>query len=113
MPIIKSAQKRARQTIVKRKRNEKTKRSLRDEIKLLEKTIESGKKTDADKQLSKVYSAIDTSVKKNLIHKNKAARRKSQFNNKVRSMATAKHIPAAKATKPAKAAKPAKKTAKK
>jgi small subunit ribosomal protein S20 len=92
MPIIKSAQKRAKQTIVKRKRNEKTKRSLRDEVKLLEKAIDSGKKAEATKQLSKVYSAIDTSVKKNLIHKNKAARRKSQFNNKVRNITTSKTV---------------------
>ena len=108
MPIIKSAKKRVRQNAVKKVRNEKFKRSLREEIKTLDKAIADGKKAEAAKQLPKVYSAIDTALKKNLIHKNKAARKKSQLNSRVKALVGAKSTvakPSAKAT----AKKPAKK----
>ena len=77
MPIIKSAKKRVRVASKASKRNAKTKRNLRTAVKSLHTAIKGGSK-DTQKHLKKVQSAIDTAAKKNVIHKNKAARKKSQ-----------------------------------
>lgn len=70
MPIIKSAIKRAKQTIVRRDRNVATKRALKDAVKAF-----NAKPTAAT--LSDAQSAIDTAVKKNVLNKNTASRRKA------------------------------------
>lgn len=103
MPIIKSAKKRAKQTAVRSARNLATKRTMRAEIKALDSAIAAGKASAISEQFKKAQSAIDTAVKKNVIHKNKAARKKAQLNARVKAVAPAK--PAA-AKKPA-AKKPA------
>lgn len=72
MPIIKSAIKRAKQTIKRRERNVATKRDIKDATKaFITKPSAAG--------LSAAQSEIDTAVKKGLIKKNTAARRKSQL----------------------------------
>lgn len=70
MPIIKSAIKRAKQTVARRDRNVATKRALKDATKAF------NAKPSA-KTLSAAHSAIDTAVKKNVLNKNTAARRKA------------------------------------
>lgn len=77
MPIIKSAKKRVKQAKKAAILNSKTKRNLKDSIKTLQKSISGGKKSN--KAVSSVQSAIDTAVKKGVIHKNKAARAKSRL----------------------------------
>lgn len=72
MPIIKSAIKRMRQTAKRRARNVTTKRNLKGAVKAFL------AKPDA-KNLSAAQSEIDTMVKKNLLPKNTAARRKAQL----------------------------------
>ncbi len=72
MPIIKSAIKRMRQTTKRRARNVTTKRNLKGAVKaFLAKPDASG--------LSLAQSELDTMVKKNLLPKNTAARRKAQL----------------------------------
>lgn len=72
MPIIKSAVKRAKQTIKRRERNVGIKRDIKDAVKtFLTKPSAKG--------LSAAQSEIDTAVKKGLIKKNTAARRKAQL----------------------------------
>lgn len=126
MPIIKSAVKRMKQDAKRRARNISLKRDIKSASKaFLAKPTAEG--------LSKVQSAIDTAVKKNLLKKNTAARKKAQLSKVakdagVKLNAKAKAAPKKSATKkpatksaakkaPAKkpAAKktPAKKTAKK
>jgi ribosomal protein S20 len=101
MPIIKSAQKRVRVAKKAAVRNAKTKRHLKDAIKSLQSALKTGKKS-VDKELAEAQSAIDTAVKKNVIHKNKAARKKA---------ALVRAAKAAGASAPKKAAKtPAKST---
>lgn len=72
VPIIKSAIKRMRQTTKRRARNVTTKRNLKDAVKAFL------AKPDA-KSLSAAQSELDTMVKKNLLPKNTAARRKAQL----------------------------------
>lgn len=72
MPIIKSAIKRMHQTIKRRARNLTSKRDLRSALKAFttQKAAES---------LSVAHSELDKAVKKNLMSKNTAARKKSQL----------------------------------
>ena len=72
MPIIKSAIKRMKQTAKRRDRNVGIKRDIKTAVKaFMAKPTSEG--------LSQAQSEIDTAVKKNLIKKNTASRRKSQL----------------------------------
>ena len=77
MPIIKSAKKRVKVAKKATVRNSKTKRSLKTAVKAFHASLKSGKKSGDT--LSKAQSEIDKATKKNVIHKNKAARKKSQL----------------------------------
>jgi len=70
MPIIKSAQKQARADIRKREKNLKIKSSVKKAVKNFERSPEF-------KRLQEAQSEIDKAVKKGLMKKNTAARRKS------------------------------------
>lgn len=75
MPNIKSAKKKMRQDVKKTAQNDVYKKSVKDITKTLSKTT-AGKK--AVEIVKKAYSLIDKAAKKNIIHKNKAARLKSK-----------------------------------
>lgn len=70
MPIIKSAIKRAKQTLKRRERNIGIKRDIKSAVKAF--MAEPSAAT-----LAAAHSELDTAVKKNLLKKNTAARRKS------------------------------------
>jgi small subunit ribosomal protein S20 len=119
MPIIKSAKKRVRVASKAATRNSKTKRSLRASLKLFA-------KTPSAKSHNSVASNIDKSLKKGVIHKNKAARLKRQAAKRAKAAGvkpgkavktTAKPAPAKKSavkeTAPAKKPAPKKTAAKK
>lgn len=72
MPIIKSAIKRAKQAVVRRERNIATKKEVKQATKAFH--AKPTTKTLADAQ-----SAIDTAIKKNVINKHTAGRRKSSL----------------------------------
>jgi small subunit ribosomal protein S20 len=76
MPIIQSAKKKLRQDIKRTAQNSRTKRNLKE-------TVKTAKKNPDTKTISEAYSEIDTAVKKKVIHKNKAARLKSQLVKRV------------------------------
>lgn len=108
MPIIKSAIKRAKQTVVRRERNVATKKSLKEAVKAFN-------ANPSATTLSAAQSAIDTAVKKNVLNKNTAARRKALLAKTakeagVKLTATKKAAPKA-AAKPAAAKKAAAKPA--
>lgn len=90
MPIIKSAAKRVKQASKRQVRNALTKRNLRDSTKALEAGVVTKGKKNLDELLANVYGAYDTAVKKNLMHKNKAARKKSHYSTLVKSTSTSK-----------------------
>jgi ribosomal protein S20 len=97
MPIIKSAIKRAKQSLVRRSRNLQVKRAIKQDVTELHTALAEG--GDVQAKLSAAYSEIDRAVKKKTLHKNTAARKKSQ-------LATAVAKSAAKANEPAAEKKP-------
>lgn len=112
MPIIKSAKKRVRRAETQAIANTKTKRSMREKIKAFYADIEA--KKDSTKSQAAAYSAIDTAVKKNVISKHRASRKKSQLNSASKAAGTTKAGTKKKATpaakKPASKKAPTKKT---
>ena len=78
MPIIKSAIKRAKQTVVRRERNVATKRALKDATKAFV-------ATPSAKTFSVAQGAIDTAVKKNILTKNTASRRKALLSRQAKA----------------------------
>jgi small subunit ribosomal protein S20 len=87
MPNTKSAKKALKVSEKKRSRNRRYNELTKESVKALEALLASDKK-DAKKiieALSAVYSRIDTLEKKNILHINTAARRKSMFAKLVKS----------------------------
>jgi small subunit ribosomal protein S20 len=79
MPNTKSAIKAARQNLSHRKINLLQLDKVRKAIKAVRKSATAGKADDASKALSQAFAALDKAAKKNIIHKNTAARRKSRL----------------------------------
>lgn len=98
MPIIKSAIKRAKQTIKRRERNVGIKRDIKTAVKAF-----AAKPSAAT--LSAAHGELDTAAKKGLLKKSTVARRKSQL-SKAAKVAGVK-LDSAKAKKAAPAAKKA------
>lgn len=90
MPIIKSAIKRVKQDAKRRERNRVVKDELKSRIKALNKVVTNGDSKKVEKALNDVYSQIDKAVKKNLLHKHTAARKKSQLAKTIASLAPPK-----------------------
>lgn len=76
MPEHKSCKKRLHSDAKKRNNNKYVKKTIKTSIKKF-KNIKS--KEEMQKMLPHVYSLIDKAVKKGVIHKNNAARRKSRL----------------------------------
>lgn len=93
MPIIASAKKRVRVAARATARNRQTKRIMRNAIKAFEAAVASGDAKKITSAQAEAQSALDTAVKKNIIHKNKAARKKAALaqvarNNSAKKPAT-------------------------
>ena len=87
MPNTKSAKKALKVSQKKRSRNRRYNELTKESVKALEALIATEQK-DVKKiadALSAVYSRIDTLEKKNILHANTAARRKSTFAKLVKS----------------------------
>ena len=104
MPIIKSAIKRAKQTLKRRERNISIKKDIKTAVKAF--SAEPSAKT-----LAAAQSEIDTAVKKGLIKKNTAARRKSALSKIAKKAGVALEAAKKPAAKPATAKKTATKKA--
>jgi small subunit ribosomal protein S20 len=83
---IKSAEKRARQTIKRRAHNAASRSRLRTAIKGVVVAVDAGNKEEAVAKLKEAVPVIDTMVNKGIIHRNKAARHKSQLNARVKEL---------------------------
>ena len=104
MPIIKSAIKRAKQTLKRRERNISIKKDIKTAVKAF--SAEPSAKT-----LAVAQSEIDTAVKKGLIKKNTAARRKSALSKIAKKAGVTLEATKKPAAKPATAKKTAAKKA--
>lgn len=79
MPIIKSAIKRQKQTFWKTERNKHFKTKMLTLYKNIVKLVSWWKKEEAATFINEAFSSIDTAQKRNLLHKNNAARKKSNL----------------------------------
>ena len=85
MPIIASARKRMRQAVDKTRRNHARKSEMRSLYRNILALAKSGETDKAQVLMPRAYKSIDLCAKNNLIHKNNAARKKS---NIARALAT-------------------------
>lgn len=83
MPHSVSAKKRVRQNEKRRMRNKAKKTRLKTETKKLNQAVEEKKFDAAAKQLDLLYKLCDKAAKTKVLHRNKAARQKSQFARKL------------------------------
>jgi small subunit ribosomal protein S20 len=83
---IKSAEKRARQTVKRRARNVAARSKLRTAIKNVVSAVNAGNKQEAAAKLKEAGPIIDSAVNKGVIHRNKASRHKSHLNARIKEM---------------------------
>lgn len=79
MPNTKSAQKAMRQSRRRNVINQRTKYKFKSAVKTTRTAIAAGSKQEAAESLKKAMSAIDKAVKKDVMHKNTASRKKSRL----------------------------------
>lgn len=107
MPVTKSAAKRVRQTIRRHQRNLRVKNVANREIKAVVAALAQSDVKSAQEKLKTAQAAIDKAAKAGIIHKNKAARKKSQLAKAIKAAGTKPAAKPVKAEKPA-AKKPSK-----
>ena len=86
MANIKSARKRARQSIKRRSHNMSLRSKMRTQIKKVLNAVSSGNKDAATAEYKAALPEIDKLANKGLIHGNKAARHKSRLNTMIKGM---------------------------
>lgn len=90
MPKTKSAAKRVEITKKKTLRNSRLKSALRTAIKKFEESRLNAKTEDAKERLQKALISLDKAVSKGILHKNTAARKKSQLAKRFNAIKQAK-----------------------
>lgn len=79
MPIKKSAIKELRKTKKRTVANSNRKRKIRDTLKDIRKSLDAQNIEEAQKMVKDVIKLIDKAAKRNIFHKNTAARKKSRI----------------------------------
>ncbi len=92
-----SAEKRAKQTVVRQKRNTAIKSSLKTINKRFLDAVASGDKAKAEELYRETAKAFDKAVSKNVIHLNKASRKKARLAERIVLMSKAPAAPVKKA----------------
>ena len=85
MPIIKSAKKRMRQQDAKRLYNVAVKTSVKKQLRVVKDEVATGKVTSA--ALVAAVAQLDTAVRKGVLHKRTADRKKSRLTKEYNSLA--------------------------
>jgi small subunit ribosomal protein S20 len=83
---IKSAQKRARQSVKNRAHNMAMRSRMRTYLRKVIAAIESGDRAAAEASYREAMPVLDSMVTKGIVHKNKAARHKSRLNARIKSL---------------------------
>ena len=86
MANIKSAKKRTRIIAAKTLKNKMFKTNLKTVIKKYESAAAAGDKSNLDQAYRLAVKKVDQAVSRGIMHKNKAARKKSQFAKKFASV---------------------------
>ena len=89
MANIKSAKKRAKQTVVRNARNVSHRSMLRTAVKRVLKALEASDATAAEAAYKMAVPLLDRFSARGLIHRNKAARHKSRINARIKALKTA------------------------
>ena len=87
MPNIKSAKKRVLLTKVNAEKNKAAKSVLKTTLKKFDAALAEGNRDQADSAYKAAVKTIDESVKKGILHKNNAARKKSSLTLELHHMA--------------------------
>ncbi|NLG76683.1 MAG: 30S ribosomal protein S20 [Xanthomonadaceae bacterium] len=88
MANIKSSEKRARQAVKRRAHNMAMRSRMRTAIKSVQNALIAGNKEEAIENFKTAGPIIDSMVNKGLIHRNKAARHKSQLNARIKELSS-------------------------
>ncbi len=83
MAITKGAKKAHRASLNKRVFNDKRKRVMKEAVKKIKTFVASKDKDSANSILSEAYKAIDKAMKRGVIKKNTAARKKSRLSKAI------------------------------
>jgi small subunit ribosomal protein S20 len=87
MPNTSSAKKALKQSQTKASRNRRFNALYKETLKAFQKAVEA-KSADATELLAKLYSRVDTLVKKNVLHINNGSRKKSRFAKMLKAVST-------------------------
>lgn len=86
MPNIKSQIKRMRKSEEQRQSNKSVMSALKTDIKKFEAALQSGDSDTARERYAKASRALDKAASKGVIHKNKAANKKSRMSRDLKSL---------------------------
>jgi len=86
MPIIKSAKKALRGSQKKRVFNLRCKRAMKGSVKMVENLVNDKNKKEAQEKLSLAYKAIDKAMKRGVLEKNTASRRKARLSRIIKNI---------------------------
>lgn len=86
MPHSKQAKKRLRQSVARNSRNRSLKSAMKSHVKRFLKAVEAGDVELAQKELPEAMQKLDKAAKRNVIHKNAAARKISRLSKKLNKL---------------------------
>ena len=86
MPTIKSAKKRVLVNQTKAMQNKVAKSALKTDLKKFEAAVAEGNRSEADVAYKVAVKAVDQAAAKGLVHKNKAANKKSAMTLKLNKL---------------------------
>ena len=89
MANIKSAKKRAKQTIVRNARNVAQRSMLRTAVKKVVKALDANDAASAETAFASAQPLLDRMAARGLIHRNKAARHKSRLTARIKALKAA------------------------
>lgn len=89
MANIKSAKKRAKQTVVRNQRNSAQRSQLRTAVKKVLKALDANDAPGAEAAFATAQPILDRFSSRGLIHKNKAARHKARLNARIKALKAA------------------------
>ena len=89
MANIKSAKKRAKQTVVRNARNVAQRSMLRTAVKKVVKALDANDAASAEAAFASAQPLLDRMAARGLIHRNKAARHKSRLTARIKALKAA------------------------